>query len=128
MRFKKHIFICTNTRPPEHPRESCGRKGAEDLLNKFRKKIAEIGLNRYVRVNSAGCLDACEYGPSLVIYPEAVWYGGVNENNIDKIINEHLLEGKVVEDLLINDEKFKPELMKTSKLEPLRDIKKQPEE
>ncbi|MCS7229389.1 MAG: (2Fe-2S) ferredoxin domain-containing protein [Candidatus Kryptonium sp.] len=125
MRFKKHIFICTNTRPPDHPRGSCGRKGAEDLLNKFRKKVAEIGLNKYVRVNSAGCLDACEYGPSLVIYPEAIWYGRVNENDIDKIVNEHLLEGKVIEELLIYDEKFKPELMKVSKIEPLKDIQEQ---
>lgn len=95
------------------------------MLNKFRKKVAEIGLNKYVRVNSAGCLDACEYGPSLVIYPEAIWYGRVNENDIDKIVNEHLLEGKVIEELLIYDEKFKPELMKVSKIEPLKDIQEQ---
>ncbi len=119
MRFKKHIFICTNTRPAGHPKGSCGQKGSEKLKDEFKKRIAELGLNKIFRVNSAGCLDACEYGISVVIYPEAVWYGGVEEEDIEKIISEHLIKGKVVEELLIKDEKFKPELMKTAKIEPL---------
>lgn len=128
MRFKKHIFICTNIRPPDHPRSSCGEKGSEKLRDKFKKRIAELGLNKLVRVNSAGCLDACEYGISIVIYPEAVWYGGVKEEDIEKIINEHLLEGKVIEALLIKDEKFKPELMKNLKIERLNHNQKQSED
>ncbi|CUS96915.1 (2Fe-2S) ferredoxin domain-containing protein [Candidatus Chrysopegis kryptomonas] len=125
MRYKKHIFVCTNVRPPEHPKGSCGGKGSENFRDKFKKKIAELGLNKFVRVNSAGCLDACEYGISVVIYPEGIWYGGVSESDIDKIINEHLLNGKVVEELLIKDEKFKPELMLNSKIEPLQNERKQ---
>ncbi len=125
MRYKKHIFVCTNLRPPEHPKGSCGQKGSENLRNKFKKRIAELGLNDLVRVNSAGCLDACEHGISVVIYPEGVWYGAVKDDDIDKIINEHLLEGKVVKELLINDEKFKPELMLSLKIEPLGDKIKQ---
>jgi len=128
VRFKKHIFICTNIRPPEHPKGSCGGKGAEELRDKFKKRIAELGLSKFVRVNSAGCLDACEHGISLVIYPEAVWYGGVKEEDIAKIINEHLLKGKVIETLLIKDEKFKPELMKNLKIEPLNYNQKQAED
>ena len=121
MRFKKHIFICTNTRPPEQPKGSCGLKGSEELRDKFKKRIAELGLNKIVRVNSAGCLDACEYGISIVIYPEAIWYGNVSEKDIEKIIDEHLVKGKVVESLLINDERFNPKLMKNAKIEALKD-------
>jgi len=121
VRFKKHIFICTNTRPPEHPKGSCGQKGSEELRDKFKKRIAELGLNKIVRVNSAGCLDACEYGISFVIYPEAIWYGNVSEKDIEKIIDEHLVKGKVVESLLINDERFNPKLMKNAKIEALKD-------
>lgn len=125
MRYKKHIFICTNLRPPEHPKGSCGQKGSESLRNKFKKKIHELGLNDIVRVNSAGCLDACEYGISVVIYPEGIWYGAVKEEDIDRIINEHLLEGKVVSDLIIRDEKFKPEIMLNLEIEPLKNERKQ---
>ncbi len=125
MRYKKHIFICTNLRPPEHPKGSCGQKGSESLRDKFKKKIAELGLNHIVRVNSAGCLDACEHGISIVIYPEGIWYGHVKEEDIDKIINEHLLEGRVVEELLIKDERFKPEVMLNLEIEPLKNERKQ---
>ena len=91
------------------------------MRDKFKKRIAELGLNKIVRVNSAGCLDACEYGISIVIYPEAIWYGNVSEKDIEKIIDEHLVKGKVVESLLINDERFNPKLMKNAKIEALKD-------
>lgn len=120
MRFKKHIFVCTNVRHKDHPKGSCGGKGSESVVDKLRKKIAEIGLSRAVRVNSAGCLGACEHGIAIVIYPEGVWYGGVSEENIEQIVSEHLLKGEIVESLLIKDEQYMPELMKNLRIEPLK--------
>jgi (2Fe-2S) ferredoxin len=120
MRFKKHIFICTNRRPPEHPKGSCAQKGSEELVAKFKKRISELGLNKMVRVNSSGCLDACEHGISIVIYPEGIWYGGVKEEDIEKIISSHIVNGEVVDELMIKDEKFNPALMLSAKIEPIQ--------
>jgi (2Fe-2S) ferredoxin len=54
-----------------------------------------------VRINSAGCLDRCDKGPVIVVYPEAVWYTYVDQEDIDEIVDSHLLQGKIVERLLI---------------------------
>lgn len=52
-----------------------------------------------VRINMAGCLERCEEGPCLVVYPEAVWYTYVDEDDVDEIIDEHIVNGRVVERL-----------------------------
>ena len=74
--FEKHIFICGNQRPPGHPRGCCDPAAKTELQKSFKQKLAERGLKGRVRANQSGCLDQCEHGPNLVIYPEAVWYGG----------------------------------------------------
>ena len=72
----------------------------------MKAEIHKRSLNSFVRVNIAGCLDACEFGVSMVVYPEGVWYGGVTVNDIPEIIEEHVIKGNVVERLLIRDPRY----------------------
>jgi (2Fe-2S) ferredoxin len=99
--FQRHIFVCLNRRPDGSPRGCCASKGAEEILELFKLEIHKRGLKTDVRANGAGCLDACERGVTIVIYPEAVWYGGVTKADVPEIIEQHLVEGHVVERLLM---------------------------
>jgi (2Fe-2S) ferredoxin len=102
-RFDYQIFVCTNARDADHPRGCCDPAKQAALLRAFKSKVAARALPKVIRVNQAGCLDQCEHGPAVVVYPEAVWYGGVNESDIDEIIQSHLAEGRPVERLRIAD-------------------------
>ncbi|MCX6150126.1 MAG: (2Fe-2S) ferredoxin domain-containing protein [Ignavibacteriales bacterium] len=105
-RFEKHIFICENKRPIDHPRGCCSDKGSHEIKEKFKSRLKELGLNATVRANTSGCLDACEFGPSVVIYPEQVWYGRVKLEDVEEIIQSHILKSKPVERLKIIDKRF----------------------
>lgn len=105
-RFEKHIFICENERPPEHPTGCCKAKGSSEILQLFKSRVRELGLLADIRVNSSGCLDACKYGVSMVIYPDQIWYGGVTREDVEEIINSHLLNDKPVERLKITDPRY----------------------
>ena len=98
--YALHVFCCTNERPEGHPRGSCARKGAERLRNYMKARAKELGIPG-TRINAAGCLDRCEQGPVLVVYPEAVWYTYVDESDIDEIIDSHLVRGQPVDRLRI---------------------------
>lgn len=100
-KLKFHIFICTNERPDSDPRGCCKSKKAEELIPIFKREVSEAGLSPCVRAQRAGCLDTCAYGPSVVIYPEGVWYGGVKPEDVREIVRSHLVEGKPVQRLLI---------------------------
>ena len=97
--FDYHIFVCTNAREEGHPRGCCDPTKGGDLLRAFKSKIAARALPAVIRVNKAGCMDQCEHGPMVVVYPEGVWYGKVGEADIDEIIQSHLVEGHPVERL-----------------------------
>ena len=101
-KLKAHIFICTNERAPGHPRGCCKEKHSEDLIKLFKAGLAEAGLAGEVRAQRAGCLDTCEYGPTVTIYPDNVWYGKVQPADVAEIIRSHLIEGKPVERLRIS--------------------------
>lgn len=105
-RFEKHIFICQNKREAGHPRGCCHEKSSVEITEQFKKRIKELGLNSKIRANSSGCLDACEFGPVIVTYPGQVWYGNVNKDDVEEIIQSHLINGKPVERLLIKDKRF----------------------
>ena len=94
--FEQHLFICTNQRVGDHPRGSCAPDGDESLQQAFKKALAERGLNRRIRANKSGCLDQCEHGPTVVIYPDGVWYGGVSAADVDEIVDRHLVNGEPV--------------------------------
>ena len=96
--YSPHIFSCTNRRPDDHPRGSCGAKNGEGLRQYLRDKLKSAGLEN-ARANVAGCMDQCENGPVLVIYPEGIWYRAASTEDIDRIVNEHLLGGVIVSEL-----------------------------
>jgi (2Fe-2S) ferredoxin len=96
--FESHIFCCTNRREPGHKRGCCAEKDADALREYMKKKIKELNLPK-TRVNNAGCLDRCELGPCMVIYPAGVWYSCKTRDDVDEIISEHLQGGKIVERL-----------------------------
>lgn len=97
--FDYHVFVCTNHRDEGHPRGCCDAADESSLLTAFKRKVAVRALPKVVRVNKAGCLDQCEHGPIVVVYPDAVWYGRVTETDLDEIIESHLAEGRTVERL-----------------------------
>ncbi len=98
--YSRHVFCCTNTRPPGHPRGCCSEKGSEKLRNYMKVRAKELGLDG-VRINAAGCLDRCELGPTMVIYPEGVWYGYRTREDIDEILETHLVKGGRVARLML---------------------------
>jgi (2Fe-2S) ferredoxin len=104
-RFTRHIFICTNERPAGHPKGCCKEKGSETLVADFKAALAERGLAKHIRANKAGCLDACEFGASMVVYPDGIWYGHVTRADVAEIVEKHLVGGEPVERLRIYKDK-----------------------
>lgn len=106
MRFEHHIFVCENIRGEDDPKGCCAAKGSPAIRAAMKSEIKKRGLRGLARANQSGCLDACEFGPSVVVYPEGVWYGGVTVEDVPEIIESHIIGGKPVERLLIP--KFHP--------------------
>ncbi len=93
--YQRHVFFCTNDRGADHERPSCNQCGSAALRDYAKARVRELGLAGAgrVRINQAGCLDRCESGPVCVVYPEAVWYTYVDEEDVDEIIESHLVGG-----------------------------------
>ncbi len=98
--FAAHVFVCTNRRADGHPKGSCAVRGSEKLRDYIKVRARALGLPR-VRINAAGCLDRCEFGPIIVIYPEGVWYRIRNETDADLVLEKHLLGGGRAHDLML---------------------------
>jgi (2Fe-2S) ferredoxin len=98
--YQRHIFFCLNERP--NGAEACANHRAQEAFDRCKSQAKAAGLSGpgQVRVNKAGCLDRCAAGPVAVVYPEAVWYSYVDEQDIDEIVESHLKNGQVVERLL----------------------------
>ncbi len=101
--FTRHIFVCTNQRSPDDPRDSCSKLGSEALHACFKQEAKRLNLKNIVRANKAGCLDHCAEGPSVVIYPEGVWYQVKSESDVIEIMERHVMKGEVVTRLLMPD-------------------------
>jgi (2Fe-2S) ferredoxin len=99
--FKYHVFFCCNQRAAGE--DCCNNHGASDMRAYAKERVKALGnqIPDRVRINTAGCLDRCGQGPVLVIYPEAIWYTYVDKDDIDEIIDEHLVHGRVVERLKV---------------------------
>ena len=97
--YEHHIFFCLNKR--DNGEACCADHGAQAAFDRCKAQVKARGLNGpgKVRVNKAGCLDACEHGVTVVVYPEAIWYGGVRPEDVREIVESHLQNGKVVERL-----------------------------
>jgi (2Fe-2S) ferredoxin len=100
MRYLRHLFICVNERDGDHPRGCCAAKGSEAIAKAIKIAAYDKGLKGTVRVNKAGCLDACEEGVSAVLYPDGVWYRGITLDDVDEIVERTLVKGEIVERLV----------------------------
>ncbi len=98
--YETHILCCVNQRPEGHPRSCCADRGGREFMETITKRIADAGLEN-VTVTETGCMERCELGPAMVIYPDAVWYSYSNEDDIDEIIESHLKGGQAVERLVL---------------------------
>lgn len=102
--FARHVFCCGNERPAGHPRGCCKERGGVELRNYMKARVKELDVAD-TRINMAGCLDRCELGAVMVIYPEGIWYTYSSRADIDEIVETHLKGSKIVERLrLANDQ------------------------
>lgn len=97
MKYKKHVFICTNDKPA--PKKCCGSEKGMELVEAFKASLTEKGLQKEIRAQKSGCLDVCAFGPGLVVYPEGVFYGNVKPEDVEEIVNSHLINDEPVERL-----------------------------
>ena len=99
--YQHHVFFCCNQR--DDGRACCNNHGAQQVRDYAKARVKELGLagKGKARINQAGCMDRCEEGPVIVVYPEGVWYTYVDKHDVDEIIEEHLVNGRVVERLRI---------------------------
>lgn len=102
--YRHHVFFCTNRREAGEP--CCEQFGASAMRDYAKRRVKELGLDGPggVRINTAGCLDRCAEGPVVVVYPEAVWYTWVDREDIDEIIESHLVGGRPVTRLMLPGE------------------------
>ncbi|MCP4127416.1 MAG: (2Fe-2S) ferredoxin domain-containing protein [Gammaproteobacteria bacterium] len=100
-RPEKHVFVCTQSRPPGHPRGSCTEKGAGDVMAEFGQQFEQKGLWGKYLLTSTGCIGGCDSGPVVLVYPEGVMYGNVTKGDVAAIIDEHLLGNTPVERLKV---------------------------
>jgi len=102
--YKFHLFVCQNQRPEGHPRGCCFSKGSDKLLTYMKAKVKELGIEA-TRINKAGCLDQCESGVAVVVYPEGTWYQIRSSQDVDLIVESHLQNGIPVNSLLMSEAK-----------------------
>lgn len=98
--YRHHVFCCVNERPEGNPRGCCARKGAVRLRNYMKGRAKRMGLDD-VRINAAGCLDRCELGPTLVVYPEGIWYRAETKEDVEEILAGHIRDGMPVGRLML---------------------------
>lgn len=89
--YKYHIFVCTFGK-------TCAQQGAEAVLGELKDQVKAHGIKKDCRVNKAGCMHQCGHGPMVVVYPEDTWYAGVDVAGARRIVAEHLVEGRPVEE------------------------------
>jgi len=97
--FRKHLFVCLHERPEGDPRGDCTSKGSPALLKALKGALKARGLGDEIRAQKSGCLDNCEEGCSVVVYPEGVWYGHVSLADVNELVDKHLVGGEPVERL-----------------------------
>lgn len=99
--YDRHVFFCVNERPEGHERGSCARKDSVKLRNYMKVRAKELGIAR-CRINQSGCLDRCELGPTVVVYPEGVWYRCETPEDVDEVLTRHVMGGERVPRLMLH--------------------------
>jgi|SRR3989339_185677 len=89
-----HFFVCTNQRPPGHPKGSCGGLGAGQVYERFFQLLEEKNLWGKMKVTATGCMGPCMAGSIAVCYPEGIWYQALKPQDVDEIVESHVLGGQ----------------------------------
>ena len=100
-RFERHVFICINERDLADGGGCCVGRGGREIHRWFKEAFKARDWKGRMRANKAGCLDACEFGPTVVVYPDGVWYSPRTRSEVEAICDQHLERGEVVEALVI---------------------------
>jgi (2Fe-2S) ferredoxin len=101
-----YIFLCMNERKPGHPKGCCTSRGSEAVRQRFAEVMARDGLRDQLRVVRTSCLDNCSHGPTLAVYPDDVWYRGVQPDDVEEIVRSHVQGGKPVARLVLPPGEF----------------------
>lgn len=101
---EKHVFVCTQARPAGHPRSSCAEKQCNEVIEEFFRQLEQRDAFNKIQVTATGCMGPCSEGPTVLVYPEGVMYGGITKEHVNTIIEEHLIGDKPVEALLMGKE------------------------
>ncbi len=99
--FRLHVYACQQEKPGNAP--CCSARGSAAVLDALRKELAAQKLMGEVQVTTCGSLGMCERGPNLVVYPEGVWYSGVQVADVPELVREHFVKGRPVERLVNRD-------------------------
>jgi (2Fe-2S) ferredoxin len=102
---EKYVFVCLNQRPAGHPKGSCLDRGADDVFNAMRDELGRR-LMTNVKVVASGCVEGCLAGPTVLVVPDNVWYGGLTESDVPAIFDQHLVGGEPVEMLRLTPDDF----------------------
>lgn len=100
-RPEKHVFVCTQNRPQGYPRGSCASSGCTEIMNEFMNEIQARNLFEKIALTNTGCMGPCMMGPSVLVYPEGIMYGKLTKDDVKTIIEQHLLGGEPVADLMV---------------------------
>ena len=101
--WKHHLFVCNNKRPPGHPKGSCADRGCNELLMALAEEVERQELFETVKINTSNCLGPCQAGPTMVVYPEGIWYGGMKVQDVAEVVVSHLVNGVPVERLQLRE-------------------------
>ncbi len=101
VKIKYHIFICTSCRVNGQQKGFCYSKASVDIVQRFMEAIEDYDLSDEVMITNTGCFGICDKGPVAVVYPEGVWYGSLTIDNVERIVEQHMVQGIPVEDLMI---------------------------
>lgn len=116
-RYQRHVFVCINERPKGHPKGCCSEKGSAEVREALKGELRRRGLAAIVRANKSGCLDGCEFGITMVIYPDGIWYGRVKKEDIPEIVDRTIINGEVIQRLLIGERRYAPDSLQYFKLD-----------
>ncbi len=93
--FRAHVLVCGGT--------GCSSSGSAELIKRFEEQIAKNGLDKEVKVIRTGCFGLCEAGPVVIVYPEGTFYSRIKVDDVDEIVSEHLLKGRIVQHLIYKE-------------------------
>ena len=100
----RHVLVCMNSRPPGHPRGSCGSSGSNDVLSRFQQEFENKNLFGRALISGSTCIGPCSVGPTVVVYPDGTWYKQVTPDDVPEIIEKHIENDQPVERLLLPEE------------------------